>query len=98
MIWIGLKSEDLMTMADGENSWLSMSIRDRSAAISMLNSGEWKDEVGNLLPGLRDCHAELQRMLWLNRKAEIQILDEMEGGLYGWLTRTLSVCLVKVRA
>ncbi|KEF51453.1 uncharacterized protein A1O9_12370 [Exophiala aquamarina CBS 119918] len=97
MTWIGLKSEDLMAITGAGNSWLTLSMRDRNAATSMLNSGEWKDEEGQLLPGLRDCHAELQRMLWLNRKAEIQILDKLEGGLYAWLARTLSVALAEVQ-
>lgn len=96
--WIGLKSEDLVTITDVENWSLSLSVRDRTAAVSMLNSEEWKDEEGRLLPMLNDCHVELQRMLWLNRKAEIQILDEMVGGLYGWLTRTLAARLESVRA
>ena len=98
MIWIGLKSEELVRVAGGENSWLSMSIRDRNTAMSMLNSKEWKDEEGNLLPGLRDCYTELQRMLWLNRKAEMQMLDEVEGGLSGWLTGKISACLANVQA
>jgi meiotic recombination protein SPO11 len=97
MEWIGLKSEDLVTFIGGENLSLPLSIplsiRDRAVAISMLSSEEWRDEEGYLLPGLNDCHVELRRMLWLNLKAEIQILDNVADGLYGWLTRKLSVRL-----
>lgn len=95
MEWIGLKSVDLVTLIGAENMSLPMSIRDRDVAISMLSSEEWRDEQGYLLPGLNDCHVELRRMLWLNLKAEIQILDEVAAGLYGWLTSTLSVRLGK---
>ncbi|KAK5056747.1 hypothetical protein LTR84_012279 [Exophiala bonariae] len=95
--WIGLKSEDLVTIPEAENLCLPMSTRDRTVAVSMLNSEEWRDEDGRSLPMLSGCHLELQRMLWLNRKAEIQIVDEMVGGLYGWLTRTLSVRLEDVQ-
>ena len=35
--------------------------------------------------------AELQRMLMLNVKAEMQILDELPGGLLLWLSRALTV-------
>lgn len=96
--WIGLKSEDLVTFIGGENLSLPLSTRDRAVAMSMLSSEEWRDEEGYLLPGLNDCHTELRRMLWLNLKAEIQILDDVADGLYGWLTGTLSVRLEKGQA
>lgn len=95
--WIGLKAEDLVTIPEVENWSLPLSMRDRTAAVSMLSSEEWKDEEGRLLPMLNDCHVELQKMLWLNRKAEIQILDETVGGMSGWLTQTLSARLESVR-
>lgn len=64
----------------------------------MLASKEWRDESGIVLPGLQEATLELQRMLMLNRKAEIQILDEREGGLEQWLTRRLGAALCKTTA
>lgn len=96
--WIGLMSADLVAIPEAANLCLPLSRRDRAAAVSMLNSEEWRAEDGGFLPTLSTCHLELQKMLWLNRKAEIQILDEMVGGLYGWLTQTLSARLEDAHA
>ena len=91
MRWIGLKSADLVLASDAPNLSLHLSARDRSVALSMLSSDEWRDEAGDILPGLKECYVELQRMLLLNKKAEIQILEELAGGAEKWLTERLSV-------
>jgi len=90
MKWIGLKAEDVTRKGQADNASMPLSMRDRAIALSMLTSGEWRDGSGTLLPGLEECTAELQLMLMLNRKAEIQILDESGNGLEDWLTVRLA--------
>lgn len=88
--WIGLKAAQVQN-TDQPSMFLTM--RDRGAALSMLVSEEWRDGSDGVLPGLDEAVTELRRMLMLNRKAEIQILDERDGGLEEWLTRKLQVGL-----
>ena len=40
-----------------------------------------------------EWRGELQRMLMLNMKAEMQILDEVAGGLVSWLVSELEMGL-----
>ena len=87
--WIGLRAEDVITSPDVNDQPMALSKRDRITAMSMLASPEWRDESDDILPGLVEAMVELQRMLMLNRKAEIQSLDEMPGGLEDWLTDKL---------
>ena len=65
---------------------MKLTARDRKKAHDML---EWAvcGEHGSE-PAWR---AELQRMLVLNVKAEMQILDELHGGLVSWLSKQLEV-------
>jgi Fe-S cluster assembly ATPase SufC len=51
----------------------------------MLKNPEWRDSFSDALSGLERCSLELQRMLLLNQKAEIQVLDDIDGGLYEWV-------------
>jgi hypothetical protein len=72
---------------------MQLTKRDRMTALSMLASPEWEDESNNILPGLVEAIVELRRMLMLNRKAEIQSLDERHGSLEDWLTKKLQAQL-----
>ncbi|EXJ93836.1 hypothetical protein A1O1_02229 [Capronia coronata CBS 617.96] len=89
MVWIGLKAEDIHASGPAHGVLLPLSMRDRALAVSMLGSAEWRDGEGEVLSGLQECTAQLQRMLKLGRKAEIQILDHGEGGLERWLITKL---------
>ncbi|KAJ4293608.1 endodeoxyribonuclease [Kalmusia sp. IMI 367209] len=65
---------------------MKLTARDRKKAREMLEwdvCGEFKAE-----PAWR---AELQRLLMLNLKAEMQILDALPGGLVSWLSKELEV-------
>lgn len=88
--WIGLKAQDVADLSDFDDTSTVLSMRDRALALSMLTNREWRDRSGTVLPGLDMALEELRRMLMLNRKAEIQILDERRGGLENWLTARLS--------
>ncbi|KIV86723.1 hypothetical protein PV11_02318 [Exophiala sideris] len=89
MKWLGLKADDVAPEHDAQ-IFMPLSMRDRVVALSMLASQEWRDGSGIVLPGLVAGVSELQRMLMLNRKAEIQTLDDREGGLRRWLTNRLA--------
>ncbi|KIW29464.1 uncharacterized protein PV07_05278 [Cladophialophora immunda] len=95
MRWVGLKAEDVALHQAIGNPTVPLSRRDRMAAVGLLASQEWHDQTGTVLPGLQEAVTEVQRMLMLNRKAEIQSLDEGQGGLEDWLTGRLSqqLCL-----
>ncbi len=94
MQWLGVKSHQIGCVPDGSKSSLNMihgfqgfmklTARDRNKAIRML---EW-DLCGEngLEPEWRE---ELQRMLMLNVKAEMQILDELPGGMVSWIRNEL---------
>jgi meiotic recombination protein SPO11 len=77
--WLGLSSEALGGASDLHESQgqLKLSDRDRKKAIRMLERETFKLEL--------EWRREVQMMLMLNVKAEIQILDAKEGGLVSWL-------------
>ncbi len=80
--WLGLRSSDIRDTDNTHQiqSLLQMSNRDRRKAAKML---EW-DHIsdGGSEPQWRQ---ELQVMLMLNMKAEIQLLDVSLGGMQDWL-------------
>jgi len=90
MKWLGMKA-DALAPGDGAQTSMPLSMRDRTLALSMLTNQEWRNGSGIVLPGLLEGTNELRRMLMLNRKAEIQILDDREGGLERWLTNRLAI-------
>jgi meiotic recombination protein SPO11 len=65
---------------------MQLTARDRKKAHRMLEWGVCGERGSE--PAWR---AELQRMLMLNVKAEMQILDELPGGLVSWLGSQLDV-------
>lgn len=80
--WLGLHSDDACRSAETRQgqTLLQMTDRDRRKARKML---EWS-HLGE--EGQEDrWRREVQLMLMLNYKAEIQSLDEMEGGVQAWL-------------
>ena len=80
--WLGVKSADLQHDLPNGNDMglLRLTHRDRKAAINMLKKiidvQEKKEE---------EYRRELQVMLILNMKAEIQLLSGRQGGLEAWL-------------
>lgn len=95
--WLGVQSHQVgespghvgyatgFSLADAQGI-MKLSTRDRRKAHQML---EW--DVCGEVHGERGWRAELQRLLMLNIKAEMQILDERPGGLVLWLSRELEV-------
>ncbi|KAG2415793.1 hypothetical protein HFD88_006985 [Aspergillus terreus] len=86
--WLGLRTSDVVADADplGDDALGSLTPRDRKKAISMLsNNPVWADDGPEL--GWR---AELQVMLMLNLKAEIETLYNREGGIERWIDQQVA--------
>ncbi|KAJ5317723.1 hypothetical protein N7508_002231 [Penicillium antarcticum] len=85
--WLGVRVTDIIAVPDapGYKALLSLTPQDRSKIVAMLrNSPVWASDG----PAL-EWRVELQRMLMLNLKAEIEILYECVGGLEGWIDRRM---------
>jgi len=84
--WLGPRSRELLKGATGETSegLLPLTMRDRKKAIKML---EWPrlDEVGQE----KEWRRELQVMLMLGVKAEMEVLADRAGGVCGWVEERL---------
>jgi meiotic recombination protein SPO11 len=87
--WLGIRSEQILQLvqedtANGIRGLLRMSARDRNKASRML---EW-DICAENGPEV-EWRRQLQEMLVLNIKAEMQILEERPGGLARWISDAL---------
>ena len=85
---LGVKPDDIIRDQDessihGTEGLMPLSVRDRRKAITMLGRVVEQDDA---IEATRD----LQLMLMLNVKAEIQILEAREGGLASWLSQRLN--------
>lgn len=86
--WLGLRTSDAVADADplGDDALGSLTPRDRKKAISMLsNNPVWADDGPEL-----EWRAELQVMLMLNLKAEIETLYNREGGIERWIDQQMA--------
>lgn len=83
--WLGLRSEHVLGSGDSltNQGLLTLSTRDRKKARSML---EW-----DVLSGDESLRRELQTMLMLNLKAELQLLDAVPEGMASLLRGSLPV-------
>ncbi|KAJ5620917.1 hypothetical protein N7510_004901, partial [Penicillium lagena] len=86
--WLGLRVTDAIAGVDSveDGVLLSLTARDRKKIVAMLRNSPVLARNGPEL-GWR---AELQCMLMLNIKAEIEILYEQEKGLEGWIDQGMS--------
>ncbi|KAL8690480.1 MAG: hypothetical protein Q9224_004398 [Gallowayella concinna] len=93
--WLGVKSRDLdfnrserEPFHDGEaedrRGLLRLSKRDRKKAVNMLGQ-----EMCEADGAEQDWRRELQVMLMLNLKVEMEILSDREGGVGGWVENRL---------
>ncbi|KAH7413686.1 Spo11/DNA topoisomerase VI subunit A [Phaeosphaeria sp. MPI-PUGE-AT-0046c] len=93
--WLGVRRHQVSRTPVGESGrdtsvgihlqgLMKLTARDRTKAVRML---EW-DTCADDGPE-PDWRHELQTMLVLNSKAEMQVLDELPGGLVWWLDREL---------
>lgn len=86
--WLGLRVTDAIAGVDSveDGVLLSLTARDRKKIVAMIRNSPVLASNG---PGL-EWRAELQRILMLNIKAEIEILYEQEKGLEGWIDQEMS--------
>lgn len=80
MQWLGLRSEHACLSAASPQATqgrLTLSARDRRRGINML----WRDQLAQE----NHVRQELQRMLMLNIKAELQLLDDVPNGMCDFL-------------
>ncbi|CEJ60321.1 hypothetical protein PMG11_08898 [Penicillium brasilianum] len=87
MAWLGLKVADaiLASESSGASEVLSLTPSDRRKVLAMLrNNPVWSNNGPE-----PEWRSELQRMLFLNIKAEIEMLYERDGGLETWIDRKL---------
>lgn len=80
--WIGVKSSQIGQEDDLHQTQglLKLSARDRRKATSMLERKQFAEDGTE-----PEWRRELQFMLMLNIKAEIQLLEARSDGLVGWL-------------
>ncbi|KAK7541542.1 Spo11/DNA topoisomerase VI subunit A [Phyllosticta citricarpa] len=95
--WLGVKMANVVLLegengfntpsrnVHGELGFIRLSLRDRRKATKMLENPIFKDDTAP------DWKRELQVMLVLNVKAEIEILESGHGGLGCWLQQRLRV-------
>jgi meiotic recombination protein SPO11 len=93
MEWLGVKPDDVFARGNEDAATISLTTRDVSKIKSMLVS----DAEAPLGRGLgAESRTALQWMKMLNRKAEIQILEDMPGGMNYWLMERIEEELSKV--
>lgn len=85
--WLGIRSRDILAGngRDEDHGLLRFSARDRKKAAAMLEKSEVLQEGGKE----GEWRRELQIMLMLNIKAEMEVLAEKEGGVKGWVEEKL---------
>ena len=85
--WLGVQSRDVLARngQDDYNGLLRLSARDRKKAADMLERSEVLQQGGKE----EEWRRELQVMLMLNVKAEMEVLAEREGGVKGWVEKKL---------
>ncbi|KAF7507604.1 hypothetical protein GJ744_010274 [Endocarpon pusillum] len=91
MQWLGVRAADVLAEVQNDESVLKLTSRDRKKAVAML--GRLNRESEAVVD--EQCKIELQRILVLNVKAEIQLLEDRPGGLEGWLNGRIRMQLRK---
>lgn len=87
MQWLGVRSRDVLA-GHGQDEYsglLRLSARDRKKAADMLERSEVLQEGGKE----EEWRRELQVMLMLNVKAEMEVLADREGGVKRWVEEKL---------
>lgn len=85
--WLGIQGRDILAVngQDEYSGLLRLSARDRKKAVDMLERSEFLQEHGKE----EEWRRELQVMLMLNVKAEMEVLAEREGGVRRWVEEKL---------
>jgi len=98
--WLGIRIRDVIIEqirnVDKDEDWvmISLSRRDVKKIQSMLTKNPVFGEEGPQL----EWRAELQTMMMLNMKAEIEVMYGTRGGLEGWIDRKMRSLLDQQKA
>ena len=89
--WLGLRSKDLFDCShkSGSKGLLPLSSRDRKMARKMLERTTFEETGAD-----SEWRRELQVMLMTGFKAEMEILDDREGGIEKWIEDRLAEDIV----
>ena len=91
--WLGIQSADIIPVQGQPGTGLlKLSSRDRRVATKMLERAAFQEEIE------WKWRSELQVMLMLNCKAEIQILSDDGGDLEGFLDNKLAEAISRRRS
>lgn len=87
LCWLGLKISDAVMTSDitGTDGLLRLTARDRRKIVAMLRNNPILGDGGPE----PEWRAELQRMLMLNVKAEMEMMYDRDGGLELWIDRKM---------
>ncbi|KAJ5573853.1 uncharacterized protein N7459_008280 [Penicillium hispanicum] len=85
--WLGLRVSDAVMRAEvaTDVTLLGLTVRDRRKIVTMLRNNPVYANDGPEV----EWRVELQRMLMLNVKTEIEVLYEHDGGLEAWIDRKM---------
>ena len=94
--WLGIRAGNVLARKgqDDYHGLLKLSARDRKKAVDMLERMEHLQESG----AEEEWRRELQVMLMLNVKAEMEVLEEREGGVKKWVDEKLLENVANLRA
>lgn len=84
MIWMGLRLSDVSVGGTDDEALMPLTAVERERIRAMLAR-----QTANPDGQDGECFAELQKMLMLNVKAEIQLLEERPGGLLHWIEMSI---------
>lgn len=86
MRWLGLRPSDQFAPGQNDTATIALTAHDLSKIKSMLVA-DVESPVNTGLGG--ECRSALQLMKLLNRKAEMQILEDLPGGIGRWLMQRI---------
>ena len=86
--WLGLRTSDVVKGVDlhGEDALIRLTARNRKKIVAMQRNSPVCAADGPE----QEWRVELQQMLMLNMKAEIEILYDRECGIEGWLDQKMA--------
>ena len=97
ILWLGVELKDSFRDAKTREATKEMTARDRTKARAMLMTDEKGAQEGiRLLDS--EMRVELQQMLMLNRKMEVEALEELKAGITGWIQTKLQARTAGSRA
>jgi meiotic recombination protein SPO11 len=87
MHWLGVRSEDA-TELPNDAALMPVSLKDRGKAVNLMETMTLEGEV--VVEELQDCREDLQRMLMLNARTEIEVFgDRLSDWVEGKISKAI---------